>query len=183
LTSRSAFSGQDEAAAPGELQLKAVFVLNFIRFVNWSNVPQYEPGADITICALANSDFAAAVRRITAGKTVGGRSIRFRFEPSPDPVRCRVLIVDAAEYSTARPALNAVRNAPVLTIGNGPGLIAMGGIFDLLVEDRRVLFDANPEGLRRAAIDVNTRVLRMSRNLRNCGSFRDPSSRSSKSPE
>lgn len=156
-------------AAPAEMQLKAVFVLNFIRFVDWSSIaPQKTPGS-LTICALASSEFASAVRQVAGGKMVAGRSIVFRFDPSPGPAQCQVLVVDAAEYSMARPALDAVRNAPVLTIGNGPGLIAMGGIFDLLVENRRVQFDANPEALRRAAIDVDTRVLRMSRNRRSEG--------------
>jgi hypothetical protein len=119
----------------------------------------------LPVCALANSDFAAAVRQAVAGKTVQNRPIVFRFEANPEPSRCRVLVVDAAEYRTALPALDAVGGAPVLTIGNGPGLIELGGMFELVVEGRKVRFNTNLEAIRRANLQVSANLLQLSRNL------------------
>jgi hypothetical protein len=150
---------------PGEFELKAAFVLNFIRLVNWASVPE-ENGAELPVCALANSEFAEAVRQAVAGKTVASRSISFRLTASPDPAHCRVLIVDAAQYRVARPALNAVKDAPVLTIGDGRGLASLGGMFELVVQDRKVQFDASLDAIRRARLDVSARLLQLSRNLR-----------------
>src|SRR2546423_12422580 len=98
-----------EANPPSELEVKAAFVLNFINFVYWVSVPG-EEAAELPICFLSNSDFAIAVRKAVEGKRVGSRSISFRIDPTPHLERCRVLIVDAAEYQIARPAIDAIKN-------------------------------------------------------------------------
>ena len=157
-------SGQSLGSPPGEWEVKGAFVLNFIRFVNWSGIAG-ENRWDLPVCALAHSDFAHAVRRAVDNKAVKGRSISFRFDSDPHPSRCRVLIVDAAEYRIAQPALDAVRAAPVLTIGNGPGLIEIGGMFELIVEGRKIRFNTNLEAVRRADLQVSANLLQLSRNL------------------
>jgi len=159
-------SENSAAPPPSELELKATFVLNFVRMVYWESVSGEGNNPELSVCALGNSDFSNAVRRVTAGKLVGARSILIKLNPNPDSAHCRVVIVDAAQYPIARQALNAVKNAPVLTIGNGPGLIQMGGMFELIVDERKVQFNASLEAVRRAGLDVSARLLQLSRNLR-----------------
>ncbi|MFB3777113.1 MAG: YfiR family protein [Bryobacteraceae bacterium] len=167
VAGRTTLIGGTSATPPeDEFKLKAAFVLNFIRLVNWASVPGEQGDSRLTVCALGNSDFAAAVRATVTGKTAGNRPISFRFTPNPDPAQCRVLIVDSSQYPIAREALSAVQAAPVLTIGNGPGFLSLGGMFELVVEDRRVLFDAGLDAIRRARLDVSARLLQLSRNLR-----------------
>jgi hypothetical protein len=148
-----------------QLEIEAAFVLNFIRLVAWVEVPG-ENGLDLPVCALSKSDFSDRVRHAVSGKTVGNRSISFRLNPNPDSPHCRVLILDASDYAAGRAALKAVRNAPVLTIGNGEGLLPLGGMFELVVQDRKVQFDANLDAVRQAKLEVSARLLQLSRNLR-----------------
>jgi hypothetical protein len=167
LASQTALSGGTHPdPPPEEYELKAAFVLNFIRLVNWEDVPGEKDSSDLPVCALANSDFANAVRQAVAGKMAGKRSISFKLTRSPDPLRCRTLIVDSTEYPVARPALNAVGNAQVLTIGNGPGFLPIGGMFELVVQERKVQFNASLDAVRGANLDVSARLLQLSRNLR-----------------
>src|SRR4030095_4828474 len=88
-----------------ELDVKAAFVLNFIQFVYWASIPGEEDAADLPICILANSDFTNGVRKAVVGKMAGSRSISLKLVSNPDPGRCRVLILDAADYQSARPAI------------------------------------------------------------------------------
>ena len=151
---------------PDELEVKAAFVLNFIRLVGWPSVPEEGNGTELPVCALAKTDFANAVRQAVDGKAVGNRTISFKITPAPEPSRCRALIVDTSQYPMAREVMKAVRDSPVLTVGNGAGLLAIGGMFELVVEDRKVQFDASLEAVRRAKLDVSARLLQLSRNLR-----------------
>jgi ribosome-associated protein YbcJ (S4-like RNA binding protein) len=54
----------------------------------------------------------------------------------------------------------------VLTIGNGPGLIEIGGMFELIVQDRNVQFNTNLDAVRRANLQGSAKLLQLSRNLR-----------------
>lgn len=155
---------QTHRPPPGEMEVKGMFVLNFIRYVTWSSVEGESEGG-LPVCALAKSDFANAVRQAVDGKAVRDRSVLFHFDADPAPARCRVLVVDSSEYGSALAALNAVRDAPVLTIGNGPGLVDLGGMFELVVVDRKVRFNTNLEAIRRARLHVSANLLQLSRNL------------------
>jgi hypothetical protein len=167
MASQTSLRGGNSAdPPPSELDLKAAYVLNFVRLVKWESVPGQEDNSELSVCVLGNSDFSNAVRLIATGKVVGTRSISVRLNPNPDSAHCRVVIVDATQYPVARHALNAIRNAPVLSIGNGSGLIEMGGMIELIVEQRRVQFDVSLEAVQRTGLDMSSRLLQLSRNLR-----------------
>jgi hypothetical protein len=157
-------------APPGEMDLKAAFVLNFVRLTTWNPVAGEANRRELPVCALSNSDFASAVRQAVVGKVAGTRTVSFRFDPTPTAALCRVLVIDESEYRTARSALQAVRDTPVLTVGNGPGLMAMGGMFDLVTEGRKVVFEASLGAVNRAHLEISARLLQLCRNLRKGGS-------------
>jgi YfiR/HmsC-like len=158
-----------DAVTAGELDVKAAFVLNFIRLVNWSNVAEEANQRELPVCACVKSEFFTAVRSVAAGKTAGSRSIVFKIEPDPDVRRCRVLLVDRAHYQSARQVLRAIKDAPILTVGNGAGLLDGGGMFELIVLDGKVQFDVGLEAIRRSGLDISARLLHLARNLRTGG--------------
>ncbi len=149
---------------PREMDVKAAFVMNFLRFVSWLPVAG-EDADKLPVCALANSDFAGAVRRLVDGKVAQGRTVVFRLDPEPAPARCRALIVDASQYPIAYPVLARLAGDPVLTVGNGPGLIDMGGMLDLVVENRRVRFDSSVVAIHRSGLHVHANLLQLSRHV------------------
>jgi hypothetical protein len=155
-----------EAAMPGELEVKASFVLNFVRLVNWAKPAQEGTGQPLLICALSKSEFSMAVQSAAARKFAGDRAIVMRIEPFPDVRKCRVLVFDRPEYPAARQVLAGIRDCPILTIGNGPGFLDAGGMFEFIVEDRTVQFDVGLTPVRRSGLDISGRLLHLSRNLR-----------------
>ena len=153
----------------GDLDVKAAFVLNFIRLVNWSNGPGEQDKRELPVCAFSRSDFFATFQDASAGKTVGTRLIACKIEPVPDAGRCRVLLVDRAHYQSAGRVLGTIKGAPILTVGNGPGFLDAGGMFELNVDQGKVQFDVGLEAIRRSGLDVSGRLLHLSRNLRMSG--------------
>ena len=151
---------------PEEMAVKAVAVVNFIRLTQWGPIEGEPNATDLPVCALAKSEFAAAVRQAIAGKQAGQRSLSFHINPDPQPSECRVLLVDSTQYKSARPALDAVKKAPVLTVGNGAGLLDLGGMFELITDDGRIQFDASYEAVRISQLDVSARLLHLARKLR-----------------
>ena len=154
----------DSQAPPTELEVKAAFVLNFLRFVSWKPIAGEQTG-QLPVCALAKSDFASAVEHLVEGKVVQGRTVVFRLDPDPEPDRCRALIVDASHYENAYPALARIAQDPVLTVGNGPGLVDMGGMFDLVVENRKVRFDSSLVAIHKSRLHVPANLLQLSRHV------------------
>ncbi|MBN9660567.1 MAG: YfiR family protein [Acidobacteria bacterium] len=152
-----------------ELDVKAAFVLNFLRLVNWEAMPGEESTSTLPICTLGPSEFGSAVRSAAKGKAIGNRAVTFKGKADADSGQCRVLLVDSGQYDTARGLLPTLAHRPVLTIGNGAGFVQMGGMFELVVNDRKVQFDTNLPAVRASRLDVSARLLNLSRNLRKAG--------------
>jgi hypothetical protein len=168
LGAHSALFAGSPGGQPSDLEVKAAFVLNFIRLTTWASDGEGE-SSGLTVCALSNSDFASAVRRVVTGKTAGDRLISFRIDHAPDPSRCNVLVVDATQYRAARAALASARRAPMLTVGNGPGFLALGGMFQLTVEEQKVQFCVDLDAVRASGLNVSARLLLLARNVRKAG--------------
>lgn len=154
------------ASQAEELEIKAAFVLNFLRLVNWDAVSGEGDASSLQICALGPSEFGTAVRLASNGKVIGNRTVTFRARADADPKQCRVLLVDSAQYDWARETLSALGGRPVLTIGNGAGFVPIGGMFELVVSEGKVQFDTNLPAVRASRLDVSARLLNLSRNLR-----------------
>lgn len=152
-----------------ELEVKVAFVLNFLRLVNWEAVPGEESSSSLPICTLGPSEFGTAVRSAAKGKAIGNRRVTFKGKADGDASQCRVLLVDSGQYDAARGVLPALAHRPVLTIGNGAGFVQLGGMFELVVSDRKVQFDTNLPAVRASRLDVSARLLNLSRNLRKGG--------------
>src|SRR3954469_9789557 len=88
---------EDNAQAPSEYQLKAAFLYNFVKFVDWPDMAFYsrEPFA---LCVLGKDPFGGELSRATEGKSVNGHPIKTRNIPDAVAARsCQVLFVTASE--------------------------------------------------------------------------------------
>ena len=58
-------------------QVKAAFVVNFLKFVTWPEAPA-AADAPIEVVVLGADDLARAIEQASAGQQIGGRSIKVR---------------------------------------------------------------------------------------------------------
>lgn len=149
-----------------DVEIKASFIWNFVRMVNWKTPAHDNPSDELRICSLTSSDISTALRSLVRNKTVGTRTVSAVVEVNPLPSRCQVLVVEHDDYLRIAPVLNRLRGTPVLTVGNGHGFLEIGGMFELTIENRRVVFDANISSIKESGLDVSARLLRLSKSLR-----------------
>ena len=152
---------------PAEEEVKAAFVLNFIRFVNW---PVSHDAGELTICSTDDWPLAQAVDKMSRGKQVAGRRLRLRIAGSDLLEDCSVILVNEEHPRKAAALLAQVAAKPVLTIGEGPGFVTGGGMLALVRERQKIAFDANVTAIQRSGLDVSSSLLRLARNVRRDGS-------------
>src|SRR5271155_5832027 len=81
-----------------EYQVKAAFLYNFAKFVEWP--PQaFKSATDpIVICVLGQNPFGQALDSAVAGKNVAGRGVVTREVPAALPAgSCQILFISASE--------------------------------------------------------------------------------------
>jgi hypothetical protein len=144
----------------GEYQLKAVFLFNFAKFVEWPGQAFTDPRDPFTICLAGANPFGSSLDDEVRGKTVANRSISIRLVSSPEQVRkCQILFVPASERKRERGLLEALQGLSVLTVGDTDDFTANGGIVQFKLIDARLHFKIAHEAAERANLRISSKLL------------------------
>ncbi len=148
------------AGTAAEYDVKAAFLLNFAKFVDW---PRAERAASpFAICILGDDPFGDSLNRIIAGESLSGRPIEVkhlqRWQAS-----CEMLYISAS-YPSQASVLSEV-GSDVLTVGEAPEFLRDGGMIRFFIDDRRVRFDINRRAVERSSLKMSARLLGVARKV------------------
>ncbi len=152
------------ATPPGEYQIKAAYLLNFARYVEWP-AARLPSGATLRLCVLGRDPFGGALAGLE-GRLVNGHEVRVRQMDSIEPaVDCHLVFVADSEERRVGPILRGLAAHGVLTVSDIDGFAEAGGGIGLVVEDSRVRFDINQAALLRDGLRASSQLLRLGRNV------------------
>jgi hypothetical protein len=150
------------APSPTEYEVKAAFLYNFARFVEWPAEPGHDPGAPFVIVILGHDPFGAVLDETVAGKTVGGRPIEVRRVPRVDEAReAQIVFVASSERPNLTAILKALERPGLLTVGDSDGFALQGGAINFTVQARRVRFEINPAAAEQARLKMSSQLLKL----------------------
>jgi len=154
------------AASVGESDVKAAFILNFIKFVEWPASAFSSPEDPILISVVGKAPIGDAIDGLN-GKTVSGRKVVVRKARDLAALeRCHVLFIGTSEKTALAPALGAAQRWPVLTVGDFDGFAGRGGTIGFVRQDSRVGFEINEDSARKAGLKVNAKLLYLGKSIR-----------------
>jgi YfiR/HmsC-like len=142
---------------PLEYQVKAVYLFNFAKFVEWPAEAQSGP---LTICVAATNPFGDVLEETLRGETVNDRPLASRIIPAPEP-GCHVIFVPQA--AAIGPYLRAASGSPTLTVGETRDFLSHGGIINFILEAGRVRFQIDAKAAERADLRISSHLLRLAR--------------------
>jgi hypothetical protein len=144
----------------GEYQVKAAFVYNFIKFVEWPSGERLT-GDTFRVCILGEVPAAAPFEDLN-GQEVLGRRLSVTMLKSPQEARaCQVLFVAAPPSVRLTEVLDSLSGVPVLTIGDTDGYAKRGIMINMFLENKRVRFEINAETARAAGLRISTKLLKL----------------------
>jgi hypothetical protein len=145
-------------AAPTEYELKAAFIYQIAKFVEWPSSV-----APLRLCVLGGNPFGPALESIR-GKPVNGRRMEVSLlDTDADTRECNMLFIAApAERNIERIAAIS-RGSGVLTIGDTEGFAQRGAIVNFFLENGKVRFEINREASRRAGLKISSQLLKLAR--------------------
>ena len=155
----------------GEYQLKSAFVYNLMAFVDW---PQGALGDRIVVGFAGEGPMEAALSAFLKNKSVGSSAIEVRVVHARNDLRaCNVLYLAYPDSTRTRDGLAQVRNASVLTIGDGEEFVRMGGVIGLVAQQKTLRLAINPAAAQRARLTISAKVLNMASIVKEEGGARN----------
>ena len=144
-----------------EYQLKAAFVYKMMFFVEW---PAGALGARVVVGFAGEGAMGKALTDSIQGKKLGAIPIEVRTVRTEAEIRdCNVLVIAYPDASRTREALSFVRNASVLTIGDGEGFARMGGGMALVPYQNTFQLAVNARAVDRARLKVSAKLLSLAK--------------------
>jgi hypothetical protein len=152
-------AGADGTPVDG-YQLKAVFLFNFAKFVEWPPQAFGDAHDPFTICVTGDNSFGSSLDDEVRGKTVASRPILVRVVSSPEQARkCQILFVSPSERKRERSLLEALKGASVLTVGDTDDFTVNGGIVQFKMKDARIRIEIDTGAAERANLRISSRLL------------------------
>jgi hypothetical protein len=151
-----------ETPEASEQQVKAAFLMNFTKFVEWPATAFRDAGQPITICVYGEDPFGPALDQVVEGETVAGRRLAVeRIRRPPAPKACQVLFVSRSEKDP--PGIGAGAGPGVLTVGEEDAFLRDGGIISFVLQGRHVRFDISLRAASKASLVLSSRLLNVAR--------------------
>jgi hypothetical protein len=165
-----------DASDSSEYLVKAGFIYNFAKFVEWPSTAFAEPDSPIVIGVLGTDPFGDIINHVVEGKKIGARGFvirRFKWskelKESKDFKECRILFVSSSEKLRFEEIVEAVKGLPILTVGEAPGFAERGGMIRLMLEDNRVRFEVNVDAAHDGNLNISSRLLTLARIIGSTG--------------
>jgi hypothetical protein len=153
-----------DAGQASEADVKAAFILSFLKFVEWpaSRVPP--AGGAFIIVVMGDDAVLAALTRTTTTEHVLERAVSIRSTHGPEGLGDAHLVFITGSARQRLPAvLRELEGKGVLTVGDTPGYAQSGVVLNLFVQDDRVKFEANTTAAARAGLRLSSHLLRVAR--------------------
>jgi hypothetical protein len=156
--------GRLAAQGPKEYEVKAVFLLNFAKFVEWP--PAAFPNSDspVAICILGKDPFGSIIDELVRGEVANGRKLMVRrISRVPAAQTCQMVFTQQSGKASAE--ILGSLGSGVLTVGEGEAFIHEGGVIAFLIENRHVRFDIDEKAAGAADLKLSSRLLAVARSV------------------
>jgi len=151
-------------AQAGEEEIKAAFLFNFARYVEWPASSFDGDETPVRVCLIGAGGFAKTVSESVSGKRVDRRSVEVMEAEDPaSAVDCHILFVGEGVGAARSKLIAKLAKAPVLTVSDSEGFARAGGIANFYRADKKVRFEINPGAARDAGLRISSQLLRLAR--------------------
>lgn len=143
-----------------EYRVKAAYLLNFTRYVEWPAPSETLADSALSICVLGADPFGRVLDATVAGRTAHGRPLRVRrIQSATGSAGCEVVFVSRQAWRRNPESLKVLTQVGSLTVGESEQFARGGGVIGFVIVDETVRFVVNDEARDRAGLRISSRML------------------------
>jgi hypothetical protein len=149
-----------QAKPPTEYEIKAAFLYNFAKFVEWPPTVFRGPKVPLNICVFGRDPFGRALDDALLGKAIGDHPATLeRARQISELASCHIVFISGGESPRLAEVLGSLRGRNVLLVGETEGFASAGGVIQFVLDENRVRFAINPDAANRAGLKISSKLL------------------------
>jgi hypothetical protein len=160
----TAIAAQAQSNLPSEYQLKAAFLFNFAKFIEWPQHAFPSPQSPFNICVFGKDPFGSSLDEALADKKIGDRSILIQRPKDKLELRhCQIAFVSSSETERVNDIVEGLQGVSVLLVGESEGFAESGGTIEFTLEQGHVRFSINPDAAEHANLRLSSKLLALAK--------------------
>lgn len=152
------------APAP-EDKIKAAYIFQFTKFIEWPDDNQAKSNQTFTICIVGNDSITTQLQPLN-NRRVENRSIIIKtLNEKDNPVGCEILYIGKSVKSKLDKIIKLIQFQPMLTVSSIPEFAHHGGMINFVISDNKVRLEINLNSTREADLKISAKLLEISLNV------------------
>jgi hypothetical protein len=174
---------QSDSTVSREYQIKAAFLYNFIKFVEWPKEKVADANEPMIIGIIGQDPFQNAFEPLETKDAKNKKVVIKRFKSWEELKKsgekdksslerqvkaiqkCHLLFICPSEEKNLKEVLNLVKGHSVLTVGETKGFLEAGGIINFVMEEKKVRFEINVTTAKKSKLEVRSQLLRLAKKV------------------
>jgi hypothetical protein len=149
------------SAVADEVLVKAGFLLNFAKFVEWPAASEL-----FEFCIIGHDEMASLLETQLAGKSILSRPIAIRKGPSSRELSsCSIVYIGRAEKKMVPQIANSIAGKQILTVSEFPELGAKGITISFFSDEERIRFEIHLGAMKRSGLKISSKLLQVARTV------------------
>ena len=170
LTAGFELSGQSSAQTVEESRVKAAYLYNFAKFVDWPPGAFQNPDDPAVICVVGDERTSDVLEAAVSGRKANGRPVQARRPRSPEEFKsCHLLFIGFSDKERIAELLNRLQRSSVLTVGQSDQFISLGGMINLALRNSTIELEIAPEASTAVGLKISSRLLVVARLVKASG--------------
>ncbi len=159
-------AGQALAEAPAasvEYEVKAAFIHNFAKFIEWPRNAFESENSPIRIGILGSGPINKSLMKLN-GKEVHKRPLEVSMVENINEVSgYHIIFINPSQEKWSEAILGTLQGSGILTIGDMTGFARQGGVINFYLESGKVRFEINDCSIHRENLKISSKLLRLAR--------------------
>jgi len=152
-----------EVERASEYDVKAAFLINFVRFVDWSEQTRSRTGNEL-ILGIAGEDPFGNSLNLIRGVQIKNRKLVIKSAVNSNSLAdCDILFISASEKDRLPSLMATLKDLPILTVSEIEGFAQRGGIINFIIVGNKVHFEINPDAAEHVGIHISAQLLKLAR--------------------
>jgi len=149
-----------QESQPSEYQVKAAFLFNFAKFVEWPSESFPNVTSPMVIGILGDNPFGSDLEQTIQNKTINNRPLVVKLLHSLiEATNCHILFISNSENKRLPEIIQTLRGTAVLTVGETGQFIETGGIINFVQEASKIRFQINDDAAKTARLKISSKLL------------------------
>jgi YfiR/HmsC-like len=147
-----------------EYQLKAVFIYNFTRFVEWPPEAFESYNDPFVIAIIGNDPFGSYLEQAIAGESIGRHPIRIkRIKELDKDEKCHIVFINEDDPGRIKEILAQADDQNILTVSDAANFASIGGMIGFFTENNKIRMHINTGAVRNAQLTISSKLLRLAK--------------------